>query len=78
MQPIDNQSRLMLLDMIEDRHGKASMIITSQLPINKWHEVIGDKTVADAIMDRVLHNAHRIELKGESLRRNKSNPNEEI
>lgn len=77
MQPIDNQSRLMLLDMIEDRHGKTSMIITSQLPVNKWHEVIGEKTVADAIMDRVLHNAHRIDLKGESLRRNQTNQNEE-
>jgi len=55
--------------MIEDRHGKSSLIITSQLPVNSWHDVIGDNTVADAILDRIVHNSHRIELKGESMRR---------
>lgn len=71
LQPMDNQSRLILLDMIEDRHAKSSMVITSQLPVDTWYEVIGEKTVADAIMDRIVHNAHRIELKGESMRRKK-------
>lgn len=67
--PIDNQNRSALLEIVEDRHKKASMIITSQLPVNCWHEVIGEKTIADAILDRIVHDAHRIELKGESLRK---------
>ena len=67
--PIDNQNRSALMEIIEDRHKKASMIITSQLPVNCWHEVIGEKTIADAILDRIVHDAHRIELKGESLRK---------
>jgi DNA replication protein DnaC len=67
--PIDNQNRSALMEIIEDRHKKASMIITSQLPVNHWHEVIGEKTIADAILDRIVHDAHRIELKGESLRK---------
>ena len=69
MQPLDAQSRASLLDIIEDRHGKRSTIITSQLPVKQWYEVIGKKTVADAILDRIVHNAQRIELMGESLRR---------
>ena len=71
LQSFDQQSRNCLLEIIEDRHGKRSTIITSQLPVNRWHDVIGEKTIADAIMDRVVHSSHRIELKGESLRRNK-------
>jgi DNA replication protein DnaC len=67
--PIDNQNRSALMEIIEDRHKKASVIITSQLPVNCWHEVIGEKTIADAILDRIVHDAHRIELKGESLRK---------
>lgn len=69
MQPFDSQSRASLMEIIEDRHGKRSTIITSQLPVKQWHEVIGEKTVADAIMDRIVHQSQRIELKGESLRR---------
>lgn len=69
MQPFDGGSRASLMDIIEDRHGKRSTIITSQLPIKQWHDVIGEKTVADAILDRIVHSAQRIELKGESLRR---------
>ena len=69
MQPLDAQSRASLLDIIEDRHGKHSTIITSQLPVKQWYEVIGEKTVAGAILDRIVHGAQRIELKGESLRR---------
>jgi DNA replication protein DnaC len=70
--PIDNQNRSALMEIIEDRHKKASMIITSQLPVNLWHEVIGEKTIADAILDRIVHDAHRIELKGESLRKTRA------
>jgi DNA replication protein DnaC len=57
------------MEIIEDRHGKRSTIITSQLPVKEWYDVIGEKTVSDAILDRLVHDAHRIELIGESLRR---------
>lgn len=67
--PIDNANRSALMEIVEDRHKKASMIITSQLPVTCWHEVIGEKTIADAILDRIVHDAHRIELRGESLRK---------
>lgn len=67
--PIDSQNRSALMEIVEDRHKRASMIITSQLPVNCWHEVIGEKTIADAILDRIVHDAHRIELRGESLRK---------
>jgi DNA replication protein DnaC len=75
IQPFDNQSRSSLMEIIEDRHGKRSTIITSQLPVMKWHEIIGENTIADAILDRIVHQAHRIELSGESMRKrnNKSN-----
>ena len=68
---LDTQNRLDLLEIIEDRHGKKSTIITSQLPVPKWHDVIADSTIADAILDRLVHNAYRIELKGASLRKKK-------
>lgn len=60
------------LEILDDRHGAGSTIITSQFPVNLWHETIDDPTVADAILDRLIHNSHRIELKGESMR--KRNP----
>ena len=69
IQPFDAQSRSALMEIIEDRHGKTSLIITSQLPVSKWYDVIGEKTIADAILDRIIHDAHRIELKGESMRK---------
>ncbi len=69
IQPFDQASRASLLEIIEDRHGKRSTIITSQLPVKQWHDVIGEKTIADAVLDRIVHNAGRIELKGESLRK---------
>jgi DNA replication protein DnaC len=69
IQPFDLQNRTCLMEIIEDRHGKRSTIITSQLPVKQWHDVIGEKTIADAILDRIVHNAQRIELKGESLRK---------
>lgn len=68
---LDTQNRLDLLEIIEDRHGKKSTVVTSQLPLNKWHDVIADSTIADAILDRLVHNAHRIELKGASMRKKK-------
>ena len=72
IQPLDAPSRAALMEIIEDRHGKSSTIITSQLPVNKWHDIIGEKTVADAILDRVINEAHRLDLKGESLRKKSS------
>jgi len=78
IQPLDQASRSSLLEIIEDRHGKRSTIITSQLPIKKWYEVIGETTLADAILDRILNNAQRIELKGESLRRKGNKKTEDI
>lgn len=58
-----------LLEIMEDRHGLRSTLITSQLPISQWHKAIGDATLADAILDRLLHNSHKIKLKGESMRK---------
>jgi DNA replication protein DnaC len=69
LHPIEAAIRLTLLDIIEDRHGKGSTIFVSQIPVNKWHELLGEQTVADAILDRIVHCSHRIELKGESLRK---------
>jgi DNA replication protein DnaC len=69
LQPFDNPSRSALMEIIEDRHGANSTIITSQLPVSQWHDAIGEKTVADAILDRIVHDAHRMELSGESLRK---------
>lgn len=69
VQPLDAQSRALLLDIIEDRHGKKTTMITSQVPVKKWHEVIGEKTLADAILDRIVHQSIRIEIYGESLRK---------
>lgn len=71
IQPLDGNNRSALMEIIEDRHAKASIIITAQLPVNMWHEVIGERTMADAIMDRIVHGAHRIELEGDSMRKNK-------
>jgi len=65
------ENRRDLLEILEDRHDSRSTIITSQLPIDQWHEIIGDPTLADAIMDRIVHNAYKINLKGESMRKRK-------
>ena len=77
IQPLDAQSRSALMEIIEDRHGKSSTIITSQVPVSKWHEIIGEQTIADAILDRIVHDAHRIEMKGDSLRKKKQVKNED-
>lgn len=63
------EQRRDLLEVIDDRHGRGSTIVTSQLPVEHWHEIIGDPTIADAILDRLVHNAHKLALKGESLRK---------
>ena len=60
-----------LLEVLDDRHDRRSTLITSQLPVEHWHKIIGDPTLADAILDRLVHNAYRIELKGESMRKNR-------
>ena len=65
-------SRIDLLEIMEDRHGQSSTLVTSQIPSIHWHESVGDPTLADAILDRLLHNSHRIKLSGESLRKIKS------
>jgi DNA replication protein DnaC len=73
LQALNNDMRLTLLQIFEDRFAKGSTIITSQLPVNKWHEYIDEPTLADAICDRLTANAHKIDLKGESLRKKKNN-----
>jgi len=69
LEPLDAGARHDLLEILEERYGRRSTVITSQLPVDRWHEVVNDPTYADAIMDRLVHNAHRIELTGESMRR---------
>lgn len=67
-----------VLELMEDRHGARSTLITSQVPVKKWHASIGDATLADAILDRLLHNSHRLQLKGESMRKVLSSISESI
>ena len=69
LQPLDAHSRLALLEILEDRHGRASTLMVSQRPVSSWHEVIGEPTIADAICDRIVHAAHRINLEGDSVRK---------
>ncbi len=69
---LTSEQRRDLLEILEDRHDTRSTIVTSQLPIDKWHSVIGDPTLADAILDRLVHNAYKINPKGESMRKKKS------
>jgi DNA replication protein DnaC len=72
LEPLTADARHDLLEILEERYGRRSTILTSQLPIDKWHAVIGDPTYADAILDRLVHNAQRIDLTGDSLRRKRS------
>jgi len=67
-----DESRHDLLEILEDRNSMASTLVTSQFPVNKWHDLIGDPTLADAILDRLIHSAYKIELKGDSMRKKKS------
>jgi DNA replication protein DnaC len=75
LEPLDAAARHDLLEILEERYGRRSTAITSQLPVDRWHEIIGDPTYADAILDRLVHNAHRIELTGESMRRTRGKQN---
>jgi DNA replication protein DnaC len=75
LEPLDAQARHDLLEILEERYGRRSTIITSQLPVENWHDVIGDPTYADAILDRLVHNAHRISLSGDSLRKTRAAAN---
>ena len=72
LEPLDAAARHDLLEILEERYGRRSTIITSQIPVDKWHELIGDPTYADAILDRIVHNAQRINLTGHSLRRSRT------
>jgi DNA replication protein DnaC len=66
---LEKQQQMDLMEIIEDRHGKTSTIIASQLPVASWYDIIGEETIADAILDRLVHSSYRIEIKGESLRK---------
>jgi DNA replication protein DnaC len=72
LEPLDDQARHDLLEILEERYGRRSTIITSQLPVAQWHQVIAHPTYADAILDRVIHNAYRLDLNGESLRKSRA------
>ena len=74
LDPLDAGARRDLYEILEERYGRRSTILTSQVPVDKWHEVIGNPTYADAILDRLVHNAHRIDLAGDSLRRTQPRP----
>jgi DNA replication protein DnaC len=71
-EPLTAEQRRDLLEIVEDRYQTGSLIITSQVPVERWYEIVGDPTLADAILDRLVHNAHRIELTGESLRKRRA------
>ena len=73
LQVLETSTKLSLLQLIEDRHGRNSTIITSQLPVAQWFDYINEPTLADAIMDRLMQQVHRIELTGESMRKSKKN-----
>jgi DNA replication protein DnaC len=70
--PLSDETVRDLLEILDDRYDRRSTLITSQLPIDQWHAYLGDRTVADAILDRVVHNSYRLILKGESMRRHKT------
>jgi DNA replication protein DnaC len=77
MAPLKDAERRDFLEICDDRYQRRSLILTSQMPVAHWHEQIGDPTIADSILDRLIHNAYRIELKGESLRKKRRKPGEE-
>ena len=72
LEPLGSEQRHDMLEIVEDRYGRGATLITSQIPVDRWHELIGDPTLADAILDRIIHNAHRLQLKGDSLRKQKA------
>ena len=71
-EPLIAEQQRDLLEIVEDRYNAGSLIITSQVLVDRWHDIVGNPTLADAILDRFIHNAHRIELKGESLRKQRA------
>jgi DNA replication protein DnaC len=77
MAPLQEAERREVWEIFDDRYQTRSTILTSQLPVSRWHEQIGDPTIADGILDRVVHNAHRIELRGDSMRKKRNPPPEE-
>src|SRR5579872_4618190 len=77
MAPLSEVERRDLWELSEDRYQTRSTILTSQLPVSRWHEQIGDPTIADGILDRLVHNAHRIEMRGDSMRKKPKAPSDE-
>ena len=75
LEPFGPDQRRDLLEIVEERYGHGATLITSQIPVDRWHDVIAEPTIADAILDRIVHNAHRIQLRGESLRKKKAREN---
>ncbi|HLJ06889.1 MAG TPA: IS21-like element helper ATPase IstB, partial [Acetobacteraceae bacterium] len=75
LEPLGPEQRRDLLEIAEDRYGRGATLITSQIPVDRWHDLIGDPTLADAILDRIIHNAHRLTLRGDSLRKKKAQEN---
>ena len=67
--PFESNSRQALMEIVEAKYDKSSIIITSQVPVSNWHQLIGENTIADAVLDRLVYSSHRIELEGESLRK---------
>jgi DNA replication protein DnaC len=73
LMPINDETRRDLLEILDDRHNQKSTLVTSQLPVDTWHKYLGEPTLADAILDRLVHNAYRINLNGESMRKRSLN-----
>ena len=69
LQPFDNQSREALLDIVDQRYNQSSTILSSQIPVSAWHDIIGNSTIADAVLDRIVNSSHRITLTGLSMRK---------
>src|SRR5947199_4144 len=69
LEPLGPEQRRDMLEIVEDRYGRGATLITSQIPVDRWHDLIGEPTLADAILDRIIHNAHRLQLSGDSLRK---------
>src|SRR6266700_4100513 len=72
LEPLGPEQRRDMLEIVEDRYGRGATLITSQIPVDRWHDLIGEPTLADAILDRIIHNAHRLQLRGDSLRKQKA------
>jgi DNA replication protein DnaC len=72
LEPLGPEQRHDLLEIVEDRYGRGATLITSQIPVDRWHDLIGEPTLADAIRDRIIHNAHRLQLTGDSLRKQRA------